>query len=112
MKPHPYQALAAHLEELRTARSADNKPWVSVAPLCLATIGMGLNAPEKQLLKVEKALLMAKDTCAAGTVVQAHLYKDFDHSGTVNGSLKDSVPFVRKLLAGEKVAPVCAPTAQ
>ena len=64
MKPHPYLALAAHLEELRTARSADNKPWASVAPLCLATIGMGLIAPEKLLLKVEKALLMAKDSCA------------------------------------------------
>lgn len=72
---------------------------------------MGIGAKDVDVT-TDSQLLLAKDACAAGTVVQAHLYKDFDHSGTVNGSLKDSVPFVRQLLAGEKVAPMCAPVAQ
>lgn len=57
-------------------------------------------------------LMLAEDACAAGTVVQAHLYKDFDHNDTVNGSLKDSLPFVRALLAGQPVEKVCRPVAR
>ena len=72
---------------------------------------MGIGARDVDVT-TDSQLLLAKDACAAGTVVQAHLYKDFDHSGTVNGSLADSVPFVRTLLAGGKVAPVCAPSPQ
>lgn len=56
-------------------------------------------------------LMLAEDACAAGTVVQAHLYKGYDHNDTVNGSLKDSLPFARALLTGKKVAPVCKPVA-
>jgi pimeloyl-ACP methyl ester carboxylesterase len=57
-------------------------------------------------------LHLAKDACAAGTTVEAHLYAGLNHSATVNGSLKDSLPFVRKVLAGETVTPVCEPGPQ
>lgn len=50
---------------------------------------------------------LAADTCKAGTRVQAHAYPGLDHSGAVNGSLKDSLPFVRNLLAGKPVASTC-----
>ena len=50
---------------------------------------------------------LAQDTCAAGTRVQSQLYAELDHSGVVNASLKDSVPFVRKLLSGEPVTSSC-----
>lgn len=36
----------------------------------------------------------AKDVQAAGTQAQIHLYPGSDHGGTVNTSLRDSVPFV------------------
>jgi len=52
-------------------------------------------------------LALVKDSCAAGAVVEARLYPDLDHSGTVNGSVPDSTPFVRKAFAGEKIAGNC-----
>lgn len=57
-------------------------------------------------------LALVKDACAAGTVVEAHLYAGLSHSPTVNASLKDSLPFVRKVLAGEPITPVCEPKAE
>ncbi|TBU94002.1 lipase family protein [Phytopseudomonas dryadis] len=40
-------------------------------------------------------LALAEDACAAGTTTRIHLYADRDHSGTVNASLEDSLPFAR-----------------
>ncbi len=54
-------------------------------------------------------LALVKDACAAGSVVEAHLYAGLTHSATVNASLKDSLPFVRKVLSGEPITPVCEP---
>ncbi|HJS84260.1 MAG TPA: lipase family protein [Acetobacteraceae bacterium] len=54
-------------------------------------------------------LALVKESCAAGTVVEAHLYAGLNHSATVNASLKESLPFVRKVLAGEPITPVCEP---
>jgi len=50
---------------------------------------------------------LAREACKAGSRIQAHVYPDMDHSGTVNASLKDSLPFVRSLLAGKPVASTC-----
>ena len=57
-------------------------------------------------------LALVRDACAAGTVVEAHLYAGLNHSQTVNASLRDSLPFVRKAFAGETVTPNCAPQPQ
>ncbi len=57
-------------------------------------------------------LALVKDACAAGSVVEAHLYAGLSHSPTVNASLKNSLPFVRKVLAGERIDPVCEPKAE
>jgi hypothetical protein len=54
---------------------------------------------------MQKAVVDA--ACAAGTVVQAHVYPGLDHSGAVNGSLKDSMPFVRQVMAGKPVSSTC-----
>jgi len=54
---------------------------------------------------MQKAVVDA--ACAAGTVVEAHVYPGLDHSGAVNGSLGDSVPFVRKVMAGRPVTSTC-----
>ncbi len=55
---------------------------------------------------------LVQEACAAGTVVQARLYAGLDHSGTVNASLADSLPFVRRVLAGEPITPQCDPQPQ
>ena len=52
-------------------------------------------------------LQLVKDSCSAGAPIEAHLYPGLDHSGTVNGSLPDSRPFVKKVLAGEAVGSNC-----
>lgn len=52
---------------------------------------------------------LVKDACAAGTIVEAHEYLGLDHSETVNASLRDSLPFVAKVLAGTPIVPVCSP---
>ena len=46
--------------------------------------------------------------CAAGTLVEWHTYPGLSHNGTVNASLKDSLPFVQRLLAGQAIAGTCA----
>jgi pimeloyl-ACP methyl ester carboxylesterase len=57
-------------------------------------------------------LALVRNACAVGSVIEAHLYSGLDHSATVNASLKDSVPFVRKILSGEPVIRVCEPMAE
>ena len=46
--------------------------------------------------------------CYSGSTVEAHYYPGKDHSGTVNASLVDSVPFVRNLFAGQHIAGTCS----
>jgi len=50
---------------------------------------------------------LVNDACAAGSVIQHHIYPDLDHSGAVNGSLADSTPFVAKAFAGEAITGNC-----
>jgi hypothetical protein len=45
--------------------------------------------------------------CHAGSRIEAHYYPGQDHSGTVNASLVDSIPFVKKVLAGQTIAGNC-----
>jgi pimeloyl-ACP methyl ester carboxylesterase len=53
-------------------------------------------------------IAIARAACEAGSTVEAHVYAGKDHSGAVNRSLDDSIPFVRRLLSGETVAGNCA----
>lgn len=71
-------------------------------PLFMGTGGKDKDVPPAGQLQ------LAKDACAAGTLVQQHVYTQLDHSGTVNASLADSIPFVKRLMAGEPVASTCA----
>lgn len=50
---------------------------------------------------------LVRDACQDGSRIDAHVYSDMDHSGTVNASLQDSLPFVRNLLAGKAVPSTC-----
>ncbi|WP_228256358.1 lipase family protein [Acinetobacter wuhouensis] len=55
---------------------------------------------------------LVADACKAGTVVEGHLYHGLGHSETVNASLKDSIPFAKKVIAGEKIQAICKPDLQ
>lgn len=50
---------------------------------------------------------MAVAACHEGSAVETHYYPGLDHSGTVNPSLVDSLPFVRKALAGQALPGNC-----
>ncbi|MGA0596719.1 lipase family protein [Enterovirga sp. CN4-39] len=69
---------------------------------------IGTGAEDRDVSAVNQ-LALVRDSCSAGTPVEAHLYAGLDHGGAVNGSLKDSLPFIRKVLAGERVEPRCNP---
>jgi pimeloyl-ACP methyl ester carboxylesterase len=57
-------------------------------------------------------LALVRNACVQGSVVEAHLYAGLAHGATVNASLKDSVPFVHRVLAGETIKSVCEPAAE
>lgn len=90
------------------------KPWsaqVSYPTLKLAQpIFIGTGAEDKTPAAQTQLQLM-KDACKAGSVVEGHLYKGLGHSETVNASLKDSIPFAKKVIAGQTITPICEPTA-
>ncbi|MBS0331141.1 MAG: alpha/beta fold hydrolase [Proteobacteria bacterium] len=73
-----------------------------------APIFMGTGAEDKDVAPAGQ-LKLAKDACQAGTIVEAHLYTGLNHAATVNASLKDSLGFVRNVLAGRPIAPRCEP---
>lgn len=50
---------------------------------------------------------LAADACAAGSTIELHIYPGLDHSPTVNTSLMDSIPFARKVFAGQPVTGNC-----
>ena len=70
-------------------------------PVFLGTGGRDRDVPPKMQLQ------LGTDSCAQGSTVEQHLYPELNHSGTVNGSTIDSVLFVHKAFAGEKIAGNC-----
>ncbi len=51
---------------------------------------------------------LAAAACSEGSTVEIHYYPGLDHSGAVNPSLVDSLPFVRKAVLGEAITGNCA----
>ncbi|MDS0848096.1 alpha/beta fold hydrolase [Burkholderia cenocepacia] len=110
-------AALAHLTHANTVKPGGDarlKAWwddyLKYPTLKIATpVFIGAGADDG-LAPLELAL--ARDACAAGTTVEAHLYAGREHNGTVNASLADSIPFVKRVLAGETIRPVCSPVAQ
>jgi pimeloyl-ACP methyl ester carboxylesterase len=71
------------------------------SPVFLGTGGKDHDVPPQMQLK------LGDDACVKGATIEQHLYPELDHSGTVNGSTTDSVVFVRKAFAGEKITGNC-----
>jgi pimeloyl-ACP methyl ester carboxylesterase len=70
-------------------------------PVFLGTGGEDHDVPPRMQLQ------LGADACAKGSTIEQHLYPELDHSGTVNGSISDSLPFVQRAFAGEKIAGNC-----
>jgi hypothetical protein len=54
-------------------------------------------------------LELARNACAAGTTIEAHLYAGATHDAAVALSLSAALRFADKVMAGEAITPVCAP---
>ncbi|GBR64709.1 hypothetical protein AA0483_1498 [Acetobacter syzygii NRIC 0483] len=72
---------------------------------------VGIGAADRDVAP-QGQLMLVRDACKAGTVVQAHLYKGQDHSEAVLASMKDSAAFTTAVMHGEPVQAVCKPVAQ
>ena len=68
-------------------------------------IGIGL-ADAAALPEFQYAIAAA--ACRAGSIVETHYCPEQDRGGAVKASLVDSVPFVKRLFAGQPVAGNCA----
>lgn len=55
-----------------------------------------------------KAYNFISTACSRGATIEWHYYPGLTHSGTVNGSLPDSLPFINKVFAGTPVTGNCS----
>ncbi|MBD8809167.1 MULTISPECIES: lipase family protein [Pseudomonas syringae group] len=69
-------------------------------------IFIGTGGRDHEVSVAQQAALVA-DACKAGSRIEWHFYPQLDHSGTVNGSLADSLKFVRKAFSGEDITGNC-----
>ncbi len=91
-------------KSLAPALAAMTYPTLKLAqPLFMGTGELDRDVPPPLQLGLVKA------ACAAGTVVQAHVYKGLNHDQTVNASLPDSAAFTKAVMAGDAVTPQCNP---
>ncbi|GCE82665.1 alpha/beta hydrolase family protein [Komagataeibacter diospyri] len=98
----------------------------SLKPDFLKTLAPALMAMKYPTMKLPQPLFMGigeldrdvppplqlglvKAACAAGTIVQAHVYKGLNHDQTVNASLPDSAAFTTAVMVGQPVTPQCSP---
>jgi hypothetical protein len=94
LKAWPAHKTLAAVEEWPTLRFA--------RPLF---VGIGL-ADAAALPELQYGTAIA--ACRAGSIVETHDYPGQDHGGAVNASLVDSLPFVKKLFAGQPIAGNCS----
>lgn len=95
--------------------AAKLKPWVNAIDFPTVKIehpvfiGAGQADPSTTAQSQSR---LARDACAAGSRIQAHIYAGLGHSATVNASLKDSIPFAHKVIADQPIQPICDPQPQ
>lgn len=111
----------AYMAGMRWANSVGPEGWDAIAKN-----QVGLNAPSAGYrapvflgsgstdidVTLPAQTALADKMCRAGASVQHHVYEGLDHSGAVNASLKDSVPFVRQLMAGQTPINTCKPVSE
>lgn len=57
-------------------------------------------------------LEFAKNACAAGTKLEAHLYAGLTHYQALTKSQLDAIRFAQAVLAGKPIKPICTPAAE
>jgi len=55
---------------------------------------------------------LTKKACAAGTIIEAHLYRGMNHVETMIASLEDSFSFAQRVLKGEPISSACEPISE
>lgn len=95
LTPYGFQVIKQNISLL-------NQPATGYA----APVFMGTGANDIEVAPAFQDIL-AQTICRAGVSVEHHVYEGEDHSTAVNRSLRDSIPFVRKLMAGEAVENTC-----
>ena len=95
LKPHGFEVMKQYISLL-------NQPATGYA----APVFIGTGADDIEVAPAFQEDL-AQTICRAGVSVEHHVYEGEDHSTAVNKSLEDSVPFVRKLMAGDAVDNTC-----
>lgn len=83
-------------------------PYMAVRP---GAVFMGIGERDSDAPS-RLQLSLAKEACAAGTIVEAHLYAGMTHDAAVTMSLPSAMQFADKVLAGKPVTPVCTPDAE
>lgn len=68
----------------------------------------GIGAADTAALP-KTTLTLVNDLCSRGNVVEAHIYKDKDHSGVVNAAVVDAIAFARAAIEGRPIAATCKP---
>ncbi len=79
-------------------------------PTMRLTVSLFVGAGENDRdVPLTRQLSLVKNACAAGTVVEAHVYRGLNHVQSVDASLKDAILFARRALGGEPITPICEP---
>lgn len=73
-----------------------------------APVFFGIGAADTAALPMT-TLTLVNDLCSRGNVVEAHIYKDKDHSGVVNAAVVDAIAFAKAAIAGRPIAATCKP---
>jgi len=100
VKPGYATALAANMHLLEYPALSLSKP------LFLGIGELDQDAPARL------QLALAKNACAAGTTVEAHLYAGVSHAAAVTQLLPQAIRFADKVMAGDAITPICAPEAE
>lgn len=79
-------------------------PTLDLAP----PLFFGIGATDTAALPMT-TLTLVNDLCSRGNVVEAHIYKDKDHSGVVNAAAPDAIRFAKAVLEGRPIAATCKP---
>lgn len=82
-------------------------PSLALAP----PIFFGIGSADTAALPMT-TLALVNDLCSRGNEVEAHIYKDRDHSGVVNAVAPDAIRFAKAVVEGQSIAATCKPAAR
>jgi acetyl esterase/lipase len=104
----PGNAYRKDVTALRAALGAEVLPYMTYATLKFHhPVFIGTGTEDHDVDPKTNQYSLVKAACEAGSTIEHHYYPGLDHGGTVNASLVDSIPFVKKLFAGEPIISNC-----